>query len=109
MNSEQSDEETTFDVKKVSKVELTSGPLLLAEVILLTIVFAYGTKYGELMFGASIFQSPDSSLAAATVVLLPVLLVAFSIYSQSPDLQSGRLPQLSASPGRGPAPSVVEK
>ena len=38
---------------------------------------------GELMFGASIFQSPDSSLAAATVVLLPVLLVAFSIYSQS--------------------------
>ena len=48
MNSEQSDEEeTTFDVKKVSKVELTSGPLLLAEVILLTIVFAYGTKYGH--------------------------------------------------------------
>lgn len=110
MNSEQSDEEeTTFDVKKVSKVELTSGPLLLAEVILLTIVFAYGTKYGELMFGASIFQSPDSSLAAAAVVLLPVLLVAFTIYSQSPDLQSGRLPELSASPGRGPAPSVVEK
>ena len=62
------------------------------------------------MFGASIFQSPDSSLAAATVVLLPVLLVAFTIYSQSPDLQSGRLPELSASsqgPGRGPAPSVV--
>ena len=52
---------------------------------------------GELMFGASIFQSPDSSLAAATVVLLPVLLVAFTIYSQSPDLQSGRLPELSAS------------
>lgn len=62
------------------------------------------------MFGASIFQSPDSSLAAATVVLLPVLLVAFTIYSQSPDLQSGRLPELSASSASSassPAPSVV--
>ena len=62
------------------------------------------------MFGASIFQSADSSLAAATVVLLPVLLVAFTIYSQSPDLQSGRLPELSASSASrasSPAPSVV--
>lgn len=109
MNSEENDttEEESFDVKKVSQVELTSGPLLLAEVILLTIVFAYGTKYGELMFGASIFQSPDSSLAAVTVVLLPVLLVAFTIYSQSPDLQSGRLPELSVT--SNPATSTVEK
>ncbi len=86
--------ETTFDVKKVSKVELTSGPLLLVEVILLTLVFAYGTKYGELMFGASVFQSPESNVAAAAVVLLPVLLVAYTIYSQSPDLRNGQLPSL---------------
>jgi hypothetical protein len=47
MNSQTDAEEESFDVKKVAQVELTSGPLLLAEVILLTIVFAYGTKYGH--------------------------------------------------------------
>ena len=96
MNSEENkeEEEKAFDIKKVSQVELMSGPLLLVEIILLTVVFAYGTKYGELMVGASIFQSPDSNLAAVAVVLLPVLLVAYTIYSQSPDLQSGRMPAL---------------
>eukprot|EP00438_Fugacium_kawagutii_P009312 Skav234530 [mRNA] locus=scaffold2556:149566:151429:- [translate_table: standard] len=96
MGSEEAEEAEvdTFDIKKVSKVELMSGPLLILEVILLTFAFAYGTKYGELMFGASVFQSPDSDLAAVAVVLLPVLLVAYTIYSQSPDLQSGRLPAL---------------
>lgn len=93
-SDEAEDEVDTFDIKKVSKVELMSAPLLIAEGILLTFVFAYGTKYGELMFGASVFQSPDSDLAAVAVVLLPVLLVAYTIYSQSPDLQSGRLPAL---------------
>jgi len=101
--TETTETETSFDVTKVSKVELTSGPLLLVEVILLTLVFAYGTKYGELMFGASVFQSPESNVAAAAVVLLPVLLVAYTIYSQSPDLRNGQLPSLT------PATSVSEK
>merc|ERR1719324_1280158 len=51
-------------VTPVAEGELTSGPLLAAEVLLLTSVFAYGTKYGELALGSSIWQSPDSSPAA---------------------------------------------
>lgn len=82
-----------FDISKVSQIELMNGPLLIAEVVILTLLFAYGTKYGELMFG-SIFQSPDSNAAAVAVVLLPVLLVAYTIYSQSPDLRNGQLPAL---------------
>eukprot|EP00931_Biecheleriopsis_adriatica_P043857 TRINITY_DN25060_c0_g1_i1.p1 TRINITY_DN25060_c0_g1~~TRINITY_DN25060_c0_g1_i1.p1 ORF type:complete len:475 (-),score=87.59 TRINITY_DN25060_c0_g1_i1:42-1466(-) len=90
-------ESTTFDIRKVSTgqaQELISGPLLIAEVVLLTLLFAYGTKYGELMFGSSVFQSPDSSLAAVLVILLPVSLVAYTIYSSSEDLRSGRFPPL---------------
>ncbi|CAE7749406.1 unnamed protein product [Symbiodinium sp. CCMP2456] len=89
-----------FEIAKVSKSpegELTSGPLLLAEVILLTLLFAYGTKYGELMLSPSTFQSPESSPQAAALIALPVLLVAYIIYGQSPDLQSGQLPPLALS------------
>ncbi|CAE8644806.1 unnamed protein product, partial [Polarella glacialis] len=90
-------EEPSFDMRKVRTLaegELTSGPLLAAEIVLLTLVFAYGTKYGELAVGPSVWQSPDSSAAAAAVVSLPILLTAYSIFSQSADLQSGKLPAL---------------
>jgi len=89
-----------FDIAKVSQSEageLTSGPLLLAEVVFLTLSFAYGTKYGELMVGSGIFQSPESSPQAAALIAIPVLLVAYVIYGQSPDLQSGQLPPLALS------------
>lgn len=86
-------EEKGFDISKVDRVELTNGPLLLVEVVLLTLFFAYGTKYGELML-SDVFQSPDSDFAALLVVLLPVTLIAYVIYSQSPDLRNGQLPAL---------------
>ena len=95
------EEPAGFDVAKVTPQaakELTPGPLLIAELLFLTLVFAYGTKYGELLFGASIFQSPESSAAAAAVIALPVMIVASAIYSQSPDLQSGQLPALAVAP-----------
>ena len=90
---EEKREEKGFDISKVDRVELTDGPLLLVEVVLLTLLFAYGTKYGELML-SDIFQSPDSDLAAVLVVLLPVTLIAYVIYTQSPDLRNGQLPAL---------------
>ncbi|CAE7576238.1 unnamed protein product [Symbiodinium natans] len=100
-DKKEGEEEPSFDIAKVSPEgakELMSGPLLVAEVILLTVAFAYGTKYGELAVGSSIFQSPESSAAAAAVIAIPVLLVAYVIYSQSSDLQSGQLPPLALAP-----------
>mmetsp|Transcript_25938 Transcript_25938/g.45729 ORF Transcript_25938/g.45729 Transcript_25938/m.45729 type:complete len:283 (+) Transcript_25938:1-849(+) len=95
--SEESDksESEAFDITKVTpNSNLTSGPLLFAEVVLLTLAFAYGTKYGELMYGAEVFQSPDSSPQALALITLPVVLVASVIVSQSADLRSGELPAL---------------
>lgn len=95
--SDEVKEEPSFIISNISTSqasELTSGPLLVAEVIFLTLAFAYGTKYGELAFGSEIFQSPDSSAAAALVILVQVSLVVYAIYSRSPDLQSGQLPPL---------------
>jgi hypothetical protein len=94
------DEQRSFDASRISTLsseELTPGPLLVVEGVLLTVLFAYGTKYGELAFGSSVWQSPDSSAAAAAVILLPVSLVFYSIYSRSPDIQSGQLPPLAFS------------
>eukprot|EP00440_Ansanella_granifera_P028826 gb/GFBE01031309.1/.p1 GENE.gb/GFBE01031309.1/~~gb/GFBE01031309.1/.p1 ORF type:complete len:492 (+),score=88.27 gb/GFBE01031309.1/:1-1476(+) len=91
------DEPSGFDVSRVSKSQadkLISGPLLVAEGLLLTVAFAYGTKYGELTFGVDVFQSPESNLAAALVVLLPVSLVGYTIYSNSADLRSGQVSPL---------------
>lgn len=89
-------EEESFVVSRITPVpseELIPGPLLAAEVVLLTLAFAYGTKYGELAVGSSMWQSPDSSLAAALVILLPVALIFYVlIYSRSEDIQKGQLP-----------------
>jgi len=100
------EQKPSFDPSRISTLspeELTPGPLLVLEGVLLTVLFAYGTKYGELAFGSTVWQSPDSSAAAAAVILLPVSLVFYSIYSRSPDIQSGQLPPLAFSGALTPA------
>lgn len=76
-----------------------SGPVLAAEVVGLTLVAAYLTKYGELAIGSNIFQSPDSNLAAFLVVAAGPLLVFYTLFSSSPDLREGKLPEVGLAKG----------
>lgn len=89
---EQKEEDKPFQVAKLKPLpegELISGPLLAVEVVLLTVVFAYGTKYGELMFASGLWTSTDStaSAVAALFCLVPPALLANTMYSNSSDLQ----------------------
>ena len=105
------EEPAGFDIAKVSPEDasqITPGPLLVAEILFLTLTFAYGTKYGELVVGSGIFQSPESSFEAAAVIAVPVLLVASIIYSQSPDLKSGEMPPLALAPSTAPWLSLAQ-
>eukprot|EP00929_Paragymnodinium_shiwhaense_P010941 TRINITY_DN11603_c0_g1_i1.p1 TRINITY_DN11603_c0_g1~~TRINITY_DN11603_c0_g1_i1.p1 ORF type:complete len:483 (-),score=118.67 TRINITY_DN11603_c0_g1_i1:46-1494(-) len=89
-------------LKPVSEDVVQPGPLVLLEVVLLVTLFSYGTKYGELLFGSAVFQSPESSLAAVLFCVLPVLLTAYTIYGQSSDIQQGKIPDFALASAMGP-------
>jgi len=102
------DEAEAFDVSKVSTnpgQDMPSGPLLTFEIVALTVVASYLTKYGELSIFPGVFQSPDSSALAALIIIVPVSLVLYTIYSRSSDIQQGSLPAVFVS---GPAATDVK-
>lgn len=91
-----------FDVGKLAvkpaspeDAGLVPGPLLVLEVVLLSLLSAYVTKYGELGL-ESTFQTKDGTggLAAPLIVVLPPLLVLAALISNSGDLKQGTLPPL---------------
>jgi len=98
--AEAKEEAGAFDVTSLvataTPEELTPGPLLAVEVVALSVAFAYLVKYGELALAPGLFQSNDAwaSAAAALIVTLPPIAVAYSIYARSADLQAGTLPPL---------------
>lgn len=87
----------SFDIRRVTTVasnELIPAPLLVVEVLLLTVFASYATKYGELAVAPGTFQSPDSTPAAILIILLPLSIFFYTLYSSSPDIKTGKLPQL---------------
>jgi len=97
-----------FDVARLSlspaaTAELTPGPLLAAEVVLLTAFASYATKYGELAVAPGIFQSNGDAATTAAVLILvtPPLLVLGTMVSRSPDLRQGSLPPLALADAMG--------
>jgi len=96
--------DAAFDVTRLKTTsELTPGPLLLAEVLLLTIAASFLTKYGELIVAPDLFQSSGvaASVAAAVILVVPSLLVVGTLIAQSKDIQQGRLPLFTVSTGTG--------
>lgn len=100
--AEAESESSDFDIDRLavkkSGVEdagLTPGPLLALEVVLLSVAGAYLTKYGELGL-AGMFQNVGSTggLQAPLIVMLPPLLVLYTLVSNSEDLKQGQMPPL---------------
>lgn len=97
-----------FDVARLrlgptATAELTPGPVLAAEVVLLTVLAAYLTKYGELALAPSLFQSSGdaASTAATFIIATPPLLVLSALVSSSPDIRQGSLPPLALGDAMG--------
>lgn len=106
--SESDSSSAGFDAAKLTTSpaavgELTPGPLLVAEVVLLTVVAAYATKYGELALAPGLFQSSGDSASAlaALICVAPPLVVAGTIIAQSVDLRQGSFPPVALAGAMG--------
>lgn len=87
--------DAAFDVTRLktessTTSDLIPGPLLFAEVLLLTVAASFLTKYGELILAPDLFQSASSasSIAAGLIVVTPPLLVVGTLIAQSKDIQA---------------------
>jgi len=100
---ENDSDDAAFDVARLKSTtsQLTPGPLLFAEVLLLTVAASFLTKYGELLLAPGLFQSSGdaASIAAAAIIATPPLLVLGTLLAQSEDIRQGRLPAFAGSTG----------
>jgi len=89
---EKEEEQKVFDTSTLTPLpegELISGPLLVVEIVALTVFMSYATKYGELLLAAGLFESTDvaASVVSLLFILVPPALVANTIFADSGDLQ----------------------
>lgn len=99
LTGEKKEEAKSFDPVRLADppsdagLELQPGPVLAVELLLVTVVLAYLTKYGELAVGYSLFSSESTFLALLFLVTPPAILSYFLV-QKSQDLRSGSFPAM---------------